>query len=64
MSKGLGRYDVPIYLLGRLAVDTRWQRLGLGQELLTAAMIRCMRVSQEVGGVALLIDAKDDCAAQ
>lgn len=27
-------------------------------------MIRCMRVSQEVGGVALLIDAKDDRAAQ
>lgn len=64
VSKGLGRYDVPIYLLDRLAVDTRWQRLGLGRELLTAAMIRCLRVSQELGGVALLIDAKDDCAAQ
>lgn len=64
VSKGLGRYDVPVYLLGRLAVDTRWQDMGLGGQLLSAAMARCMQVAQEVGGVALLIDAKDERAAQ
>jgi len=64
VSKGLGRYDVPVFLLGRLAVDTRWQNVGLGRELLAATVARCMRVSQEVGGVAMLIDAKDERAAQ
>lgn len=64
VSKGLGRYDVPVYLLGRLAVDTRWQHVGLGGQLLAAAMARCMKVAQEVGGVALLIDAKDERAAR
>lgn len=64
VSKGLGRYDVPVFRLGRLAVDKTAQRRGLGGALLLRAAERCMRVAQEVGGVALLIDAKSDQAAQ
>lgn len=63
LTKRLGRYDVPVYLLGRLAVDMSWQGHGLGGELLAAAVERCVRVAHEVGGVALLIDAKDARAA-
>jgi GNAT superfamily N-acetyltransferase len=62
-KKGLGRYDVPVFRLGRLAVDRSAQGRGLGGALLLRAAVRCVRVAEEVGGVALLIDAKNDCAA-
>ncbi|MER8868116.1 GNAT family N-acetyltransferase [Mesorhizobium sp. M0751] len=62
--RGLGRYDVPVYRLGRLAVDRAMQGRGLGGGLLLAAGKRCIAVAQEVGGVALLIDAKGDQAAR
>ncbi|WP_027052202.1 hypothetical protein [Mesorhizobium erdmanii] len=61
--RGLGRYDVPVYRLGRLAVDRTIQGRGLGGGLLLAAGKRCMAVAEEVGGVALLIDAKGEQAA-
>jgi len=62
--RGLARFDVPVFRLARLAVDRSVQGRGLGGALLVAAGQRCMAVAQEVGGVALLIDAKDDGAAR
>ena len=62
--KGLGRYEVPVFRLGRLAVDRSVQGRGLGGTLLLRAVMRCMRVAAEVGGVALLIDAKNERAAR
>ena len=62
-KKGLGRYDVPVFRLGRIAVDTAVQGRGLGGALLLRAAERCIRVAQDVSGVALLIDAKNDRAA-
>ena len=64
VSRGLGRYEVPVYRLGRLAVDKTVQARGLGGELLVSAGQRCLAVASEVGGVALLIDAKSERAAQ
>jgi GNAT superfamily N-acetyltransferase len=63
-KKGLGRYEVPVFRLGRLAVSLAMQGQGLGGELLVAAGERALAVSREVGGVAVAIDAKDDRAAQ
>ncbi len=63
VKQGLGRYDVPVYRLGRLAVDMVSQGRGLGGQLLIAAGIRCLRVASQAGGVAVLIDAKSDRAA-
>jgi GNAT superfamily N-acetyltransferase len=62
-KKGLARYDVPVFRLGRLAVDNTVQGRGLGGALLLRAAHRCIRVADDVGGVALLIDAKNDRAA-
>ncbi len=62
--KGLARYDVPVFRLGRLAVDRSAQGRGLGGALLLRAADRCIQVAQDVGGVALLIDAKNDRAAR
>ena len=63
LTRNLGRYDVPVFRLGRLAVDLSVQRRGLGGELLLAAGERVLAVATEVGGTALAIDAKDENAA-
>jgi GNAT superfamily N-acetyltransferase len=63
VTKRLGRYEVPVFRLGRLAVAVSMQGRGLGGELLLAAGARALAVAQEVGGVALAIDAKDSRAA-
>ncbi len=64
VKKRLARYEVPVFRLGRLAVDRTVQGRGLGTALLLLAGERCIRVAGEVGGVALLIDAKDDRVAR
>jgi len=64
LTRKLGRYEVPVFRLGRLAIDRSVQRRGLGGDLLLAAGERALAVSAEVGGVALAIDAKDEKAAR
>jgi GNAT superfamily N-acetyltransferase len=64
LTKKLGRYEVPVFRLGRLAIDRSVQGQGLGGDLLLAAGERALAVSAEVGGVALAIDAKDEKAAK
>ena len=64
VKRGLARHDVPAFRLARLAVHRRAQGQGLGGQLLLAAGRRCLLASAEVGGVALLIDAKNERAAQ
>lgn len=63
VTRRLGRYEVPVFRLGRLAVDRSAQGSGLGGELLLAAGRRALSVATEVGGVALAIDAKNERAA-
>jgi GNAT superfamily N-acetyltransferase len=55
---------VPVFRLGRLAVDLRAQGQGLGGQLLLSAGRRCLFAAKEVGGVALLIDAKNERVAR
>ncbi len=64
LTGGLGSYDVPVFRLGRLAVDRSVQGRGLGGELLLAAGERALAVSATVGGVALAIDAWDAAAVR
>ena len=63
VRRGLARHDVPGFRLARLAVDRCIQGQGLGGQLLLAAGRRCLLASAEVGGVVLVIDAKNDSAA-
>lgn len=63
IRRGLARHDVPGFRLARLAVDRRWQGLGLGGRLLLAAGRRCLLACTEVGGVLLVIDAKKERVA-
>jgi len=63
VTRGLGQYNVPVFRLGRLAVDRTMQGQGVGSGLLAIAAERALRVREEVGGVALAIDAIDASAA-
>jgi GNAT superfamily N-acetyltransferase len=63
LKRGLARHDVPGFRLARLAVDRKLQGQGLGGQLLLAAGRRCLMAAAEVGGVALVIDAKNERVA-
>lgn len=64
MRRGLAQHDVPGFRLARLATHVRLQGQGLGGQLLAAAARRCLRAAAEVGGVVLIIDAKNDRAVR
>ena len=64
VRRGLARHDVPGFRLARIATDHRWQGRGLGGQLLAAAARRCLLAAAQVGGVVLIIDAKNDRAAR
>ena len=63
-SKGLPRLDVPVVLLGQLAVDLSVQKQGLGALLLVDALRRAIHVSTQVGIRAVEVDAFDDSARE
>ena len=61
-AKGLPRIDVPVILLGRLAIDRSVQRCGLGSLLLMDALRRAERLAEQVGIRAVEVDAIDETA--
>ena len=61
-ARRLPRYPVPAALLGRLAVDRRFGRRGLGTSLLADALRRVARVGETLAVYAAVVDAKDERA--
>jgi GNAT superfamily N-acetyltransferase len=61
--RGLPPYDVPLILLGRLAVDLRFTGKGLGTALLSHALRISLQVSEEVGCRYVVTDAYRSKAA-
>ena len=60
--KRLPRYPIlPAALVGRLAVDQRFHRKGLGSTLLADAALRVLK--GDTKAFALIVDAKDENAA-
>ena len=57
--KRFPNYPVPIARLARLAVDESQQGKGLGKLLLMDALYRCHRLSEEIGSVGVVVDAKN-----
>jgi GNAT superfamily N-acetyltransferase len=60
LTKGLARHPVPIMLLARLAIETSWQRKGLGSGLLKDAMQRTVQAADIAGIRAFAVHAKSD----
>lgn len=56
-AKGLPRIDVPVILIGRLAVDLSTQGQGMGEFLLIDALRRAEYLSQKIGTRAIEVDA-------
>jgi GNAT superfamily N-acetyltransferase len=61
-AKRLPRLDLPVVLIGRLAVDHTMQGQGLGALLLVDALRRSLQISEQVGIRAVEVDALDDAA--
>jgi GNAT superfamily N-acetyltransferase len=60
VTKGWGKYPVPVIILARLAIDKSVQNQGLGSALLKDALKRVVfNISPEVGVRAVLIHAKN-----
>ena len=55
---------VPVIVLGRLAIDERWQHAGLGRSLLRDAILRTLSVSQQAGVKALLVHTLSEDSKQ
>jgi len=59
----LPRYPkLPVTLLGRLAVDTRFQGQKIGALLLVDALRRSVRQTEEIASMAVVVDAIDEAA--
>jgi GNAT superfamily N-acetyltransferase len=56
--------QVPLLLIGRLAVDRAFQGVGLGGDLLADAIRRCLAAADIVGARGILAHAIDDEAAR
>lgn len=54
---------IPVMVLGRLAVDHRWQGKGLGKALLRDALLRTLQAAEIAGIRALLVHARHERAA-
>lgn len=61
-AAGQDAQDVPIILIGRLAVDVAEQGRGLGSQLLLDALRRCVAGAEVIGGRTVLVHARDEVA--
>lgn len=60
LARKLPRYPVPVALIGRLAVHTKFQGKGLGSILLADACQRISQASTVLAVAGIVVDAKDD----
>lgn len=64
LSRKLPAHPIPVVLLARLAVDQSVQKAGLGRRLIGHAVENCLRVADQVGVVAVIVEAIDDEAVR
>lgn len=62
VARGMGRFPIPVVLLARLAVDTKWQSKGLGSAMLREAVLKTLALSENVGVRAMLVHPLDEKA--
>ena len=53
---------IPTTLLGRLAIDSRFQKQGIGELLLVDALKRSYEISKSIGSFAVVVDPIDEDA--
>ena len=60
LSKKLPRYPVPVALIGRLAVDKKFQGKGLDAILIVDACKKVLQASAVLAVAGIIVDAKDN----
>ncbi|NDW05112.1 GNAT family N-acetyltransferase [Jiella sp. 40Bstr34] len=55
--------DIPFLLLGRLAVDRRWQGQGYGDALIVHAFDTTRKAASQIGILGMIVEAKNEKAA-
>lgn len=63
VSQGMGRSPVPVVLIGRFGVDKRFQGSGVGNFMVRHAFEETLKTAQWIGVRAVMVDAKDQDAA-
>ncbi len=56
--------EIPLLLIGRLAVDVEFQGRGLGTDLLIDALRRCLLAAETAGARGVITHAIDDAAVE
>ena len=65
LGRGLpSERSIPVFLLARLALNKSEHGVGLGGDLLSDALLRCLGGADEFGGRAVLVHAKHEKAAE
>jgi GNAT superfamily N-acetyltransferase len=54
------RHPIPCWLLGRFAIDSRYQKQGIGGILLVEIFKKVLVLSKEAGGYCILVNAKNE----
>ncbi len=62
VKKGLARHPIPVMIIAQLAVDLRYQGIGIGRGLLKDSILRTINASDYAGIRAILVHAKDEKA--
>jgi GNAT superfamily N-acetyltransferase len=64
LSKKAGVYnDIPFLLLGRLAIDKRFQGKGYGDAMMYHVLKTTKHLAESVGIIGMIVDTKDEKAA-
>lgn len=64
MTRGIGKYQIPVMIIGRLAIDKSEQGKGLGKAMLKDAILRT-KAAEEIAGLrAIIVHAKDSSAQE
>jgi len=60
MSKGMGKYPIPVLILARLAVHSSYKGLGIGKAMLKDAIMRALIIAEQAAIRALFVHAIDE----
>lgn len=64
IRRRLPKYPIPVAMLGRLAISKAYQRQGIGSVLIADALQRTTQARQVMAVYAMVVDARNDRAAE
>ena len=63
VARGMGQSPIPVVLIGRFAVDARFQGIDIGRFAMRHAFGEVLMVANAIGVRAIMVDAKDQNGA-